>query len=69
MKKTSPYLEAVKEDRMNAMNGLKELAALPKLKESYSLYARNCIKREIRWIMKSIHDMNKIVKLEEKKNV
>ncbi|HDR8154449.1 hypothetical protein PDN49_23700 [Bacillus cereus] len=62
------YLEVVKEDRDRAMKGLKEIASLPKLKEDYTRFLRVYIKREEVWLMKTIHDMNKTIKLEEKKN-
>lgn len=62
------YLEAVKEDRQQCMDGLKELVALPKLKTRYTNLARVAINKEIKWLMSCIHDMNKKIKLEEKKN-
>ncbi|PEW69942.1 hypothetical protein CN448_11725 [Bacillus cereus] len=62
------YLESVKEDRQQCMDALKELVALPKLKTRYARFAHMAIKKEINWLMRSIHDMNKTIKLEEKKN-
>ncbi|ACJ70553.1 hypothetical protein P4I81_04510 [Bacillus cereus] len=62
------YLEAVKEDRQQCMDGLKELVALPKLETRYTNLASIAINKEIKWLMACIHDMNKKIKLEEKKN-
>ncbi|MDA1583388.1 hypothetical protein PDK27_06130 [Bacillus cereus group sp. TH230-1LC] len=62
------YLEAVKEDRQQCMDALKELVALPNLETRYTRFAQIAIKKEINWLMRSIHDMNKTIKLEEKKN-
>ncbi|AFV15405.1 TPA: hypothetical protein QCU24_002956 [Bacillus cereus] len=62
------YLESVKEDRQQSMDALKELVALPKLETRYARFAQIAIKKEINWLMRSIHDMNITIKLEEKKN-